>query len=54
MYLSIGYVDELEEEYEANEHRLSINKAKAGVEVTLVHKETKHKQREEEIDLKLN
>ena len=52
LYLRVGNIDELEEQYEANEHRLSMDKAKARVEITLIHKETKHEQREEEVDLK--
>ena len=51
-YLSIGDVDELKEEYEANQNGLSIKKTKAGIQITLVHEETKHEQREEEINLK--
>ena len=51
-YLFVWYVNELEEQYESNEHRLTVDKTKAGVEVTLVHEEAKQEQREEEVELK--
>ena len=51
VYLCIRNVDKLEEEYQTNQHWLTTEKSKTGVEIVLVHKEPKQEQRKKQVEL---